>query len=202
MKRFLSASVLCLISIFLGLSVLGGCALSDTERQQIAAEAAKTKVVIDEVQAAKAQLAAIAPALEQAGLLTPERKAQIDLVDAKLTKTLNDAQQALAAFQAKLTSSPPADTLDLGLAAAEAAAPLFGPYGAAILAITNLIGWGRAAYNRAAGRKLAVAIDLAKTKGAVDFSNPETAAKLSASMGAAAKAIVDEAQGKALPLPI
>ena len=190
-----------LIPFVLVLAV-AGCALTPDEREQIGQAAAQAQAVADEATAMKAQLDAAIPALKQAGLLTAEKEQQIAGISKQLDDKIAAAKQALATFQTQLQSNPPADGVDVGIAAVQAAAPLLGPYGSLAVALAGIAAMIRGAYNRAAGRKLAQAIEAAKAKGAVNFADPETAAKISAGMGAAAKRIVDEAQGKALPLPI
>jgi|GEM_PF-3847435 len=189
---FLIVSVIAVI----GLMFSPGCAADDIAVAKVAipqvqAEVAKTQVALEHAQ----QEIVIA---KEAGQDTAKAEAVVDVMH----KALSAAQTTLAKLNAIVASATStADLIEAGSKEASVLVP--GVYGALVaMTGTTIAALIRAGQNREAARNIAYSIEQAKEQGKIDFGSPETAAKLSANMGARAKRIVDEAQGDRTPLPI
>jgi len=184
-------------------AMLCGCTVEDR-----AALTQQAVVVREHVDAAEAQIAAISDELanaDEAIALLPEGKAKDEaraykagLEDA-LTRTqavIAQGKVVLDEIAAGLADSGDAfDVAQVAITAAGKVAPP--PWGALGAGLAGLVlGLIRAAYNRAAGRRVIASVD-----GYVMPSEPGEAAKLSVAQGAGGKRLVDEAQGKKLALP-
>ena len=184
----------------------GGCSPPTIEQTQAAVatldeQAAQISEVVQvakaQLVAAEAQIAALPPgeARDTAERMRAEALALID----KGEPTLAKVQASLALARARLEGAT--DGVDAAAAAIEAAQPWVpAPYNLLIpWAAAGLLGI-RNAYNRWRGWKLASSVqDLVMPGGCM---SEDTAKKLSAAQGAGVKAIVDEAQGKKLKIPI
>ena len=77
------------------------------------------------------------------------------------------------------------------------------PWGAIAAAVATLaIGLLRSASRKKAAMAIVRAIEDAKVDGKVDFEDPDVRVAMTASMGPAGRALVDEAQGKRKSLPV
>lgn len=140
--------------------------------------------------------------LESAATQAAKVADQVGAVIGRAQSILAQAESAartLADGLAKAESAP-----DVAQATVNAATPLIpGPWGAIVgLLATTLIGFWRAAYNRAAGRSIARSIELSQGKdGVINLDDEATREDLRARQGSGGSRLVDEAQGKAMALP-
>ena len=198
---FLLAAALALIILAQG----HGCVPMSIGSQQITAQdvAATQQVLADtraELEATQARLVALQAGQPPDAEPDPEIAA-IEQRIGELAANMEKLEAAAATWAEIMAANPDMDRFGQLLAGAQAAAPLIPPpWGELILGGVSILAIIRAAANRRAGRQVAASV--AAPMAAALAADPTLGATIRAAQGTAAGRLVDEAQGRALALPL